>query len=398
MPRAEPPTGGIARGPTRAASPDADSSSLPQRMMTPRSLARHHRRSRAMASARARRLWKLVRSRLREVVGVMAADVREGTAAALGDGYESHLLQGSPRAGLPASVKMWGAALGGWQTRSAEKTLRALPQLQPISEAEIHALLEHTSISTYPRYTQVYRKGGRMSACHVLLQGELRIAGSRDEVASVPAAGGAAGGSVGEGGGGSARGRAGGRRVVTPVSIEAGGAWLEEALHTDTSTALTPCVLLTIRAADAKRDPRLVALSARLASSLGSAWLETTLTRYVTLFCDLPRRSLATLAPLFRPLVVEGGTVVIREGELAEEVYVLVQGEVSVFRSVVDGVRMPVELTRISDASEFVYFGELALHYRRPRSASVRAEGLCFLLKLNAADFPVFTSLVRRHD
>jgi hypothetical protein len=51
-------------------------------------------------------------------------------------------------------------------------------------------------------------------------------------------------------------------------------------------------------------------------------------------------------------------------------------------------------LTRISDQSEFTYFGELALYYRQPRSASVKAVEPAFLFVLEASNFDTFSHVV----
>jgi CRP-like cAMP-binding protein len=258
-----------------------------------------------------------------------------------------------------------GFAITNWKARSVEAALRASPLLCPISETELRALMAYSSLTTVPRYAQLFRKGLPVTSCFLVLRGTLRLAGQR-----------------------------GTSRVIEPGALCGGGGWLECALHPDTATALQPCVLLNMRAADARLDQRLQELAARLADSLGSPWKVDLLRHYVPFFTDLPQRSLTELAPLFRPLLVEGGQMLIREGQVGEAVYVLVQGEVRVFRQPANGPSMAMELTRINDQSEVTYFGELALYYRQPRSASVQAVDRCFLLELDAAHFETFAALV----
>ena len=109
-----------------------------------------------------------------------------------------------------------------------------------------------------------------------------------------------------DGGGGEPPGPAGAatastvtRRTLQAGAFCGGGAWLPRALHPDTATALTPCVLLSIRADAAKGDPRLRELCVRLATQLGDPWKVELLHHYVPFFSDLPLRSLRELAPLF---------------------------------------------------------------------------------------------------
>ena len=112
---------------------------------------------------------------------------------------------------------------------------------------------------------------------------------------------------------------------------------------------------------------------------------------YVPFFADLPAASLRELAPLFTTELYERGQRVMEQGDDGEHVYVLVQGEVSVTSRTASG---SLDLVRISDASEYTYFGELALYEKRPRSATVTAIERTLLLVLHEASFEIFTSLV----
>ena len=325
--------------------------------LTPRSLTIRPRRRRS----KARQRWALIRANLTRIV--REETLRSGDADLTGATYAS---------------RMWSSATQDWQYRAAESALRALPAFQEASDKELHALLDHVSVQTVQRYSEVWRRGQPLVQTCVLLQGAIRISGPRDGAGSLP--------SSREG---TPRSASGQRRVLKPGAIMGGGAWLECAVQVDSASALQPCVIAVIRSTEARRDTRLLVLASRLTTSLGNAWKEELLTHHVPIFSDLPLRTIRQLAPMLSPRLVSGGKLLAREGDAAEEVFVLVQGEVSVFREAKDDARrQPAELARITHEAGVTIFGELALLYRRPRAASVKAVEGCFLLVLAAADFP----------
>lgn len=320
------------------------------RILSPRSLQLLNRSPRK-SPRKVRARWALVRKNLWRIV----RDERERLGLA------------RPDSGGSGGGGAWSVAMSDWRTRTAEAALRNLESLRPYTEHQLKALMSHTSLTTLPRYAQLFKRGLPCNCCQLLVRGSLRLSESAE---------------------GSSR------RVLEAGALIGGGAWLPCALHADTATALTPCVLVTIRAAEARGDDRLTELCERLAVSMGDPWKVELLRWYVPLFTDLPPRSLGELGPLFTPRLVEPGGLIIEEGEIGEEVFVLVQGEVRVFKGGTRANPKPVELTRINDQAEVTYFGELALYHRRPRSASVQAVDRCFLLVLEAAHFETFESLV----
>ena len=66
-------------------------------------------------------------------------------------------------------------------------------------------------------------------------------------------------------------------------------------------------------------------LCARLVTALGDPWKVELLRHYVPFFSDLPLRSLRELAPLFGTLLAEPSHMLIREGQMGDCVFVLVQ-------------------------------------------------------------------------
>lgn len=81
------------------------------------------------------------------------------------------------------------------------------------------------------------------------------------------------------------------------------------------------------------------------------------------LFAHVPDEDLAEIAPFLSPVYLDPGETIIREGDLGDELYIVVSGEVKVTK---DGV----ELAR---RGERAVFGDLAALDPEPRSASVIA-------------------------
>ena len=328
----------------------------PRLGLSPRSLALHTPRS----VRNARKRWKLVRQHLWRIV----RDARDQRAEAAGVGV------GVGGAG----PSLWSIAMDKWEERSIENALRSFAPLRPLSTAELQYLTQYASLVTVARYTQIFKKGTPLTSCHLILQGSVRLVGNK------------------EGEDGLSQRGVTWRRVLESGAFCGGGAWLPGALHVDTATALKPCVLLSINAADAQLDPKLRDVCARLATALGDPWKVDLLHNYVPFFADLPPVSLEQLAPLFDTRFVPPGEMLIREGEPPDYVYVLVQGDVRIFRQGKSGA--PVELAHITDQSEFTYFGELALYDNKPRTASIQAVERCFLLVLEERNFETFSELV----
>ena len=83
------------------------------------------------------------------------------------------------------------------------------------------------------------------------------------------------------------------------------------------------------------------------------------------------------------------GTVVIKEGETGETMYMIIAGEVSVNKSQEGGTQ--IELDRILAGD---YFGEMALFEDVVRSATIRTEEETRLLVLHKQEF---TEIVREY-
>ncbi|MCA9688850.1 MAG: cyclic nucleotide-binding domain-containing protein [Nannocystaceae bacterium] len=99
--------------------------------------------------------------------------------------------------------------------------------------------------------------------------------------------------------------------------------------------------------------------------------------KHVALFQDLTMKQLVLALNRFRAVDYPAGAAIISEGEDSASLYVVVQGNVAVLRN-------GVQIARLGSGS---HFGEMALLNRRPRSATVKAEGDVRLLVQERAEF-----------
>jgi CRP/FNR family transcriptional regulator, cyclic AMP receptor protein len=97
----------------------------------------------------------------------------------------------------------------------------------------------------------------------------------------------------------------------------------------------------------------------------------------IPLFDRLDRRHLERLGMLTDEVDVPAGRVLIRQGELGDDLMVIVSGTVTVER---DGAK-------INTLKHGEFFGEIALIDRGPRTATVTADTPCRLLVISHRDF-----------
>ena len=101
------------------------------------------------------------------------------------------------------------------------------------------------------------------------------------------------------------------------------------------------------------------------------------------IFEDAPRASLELLAGRATTLDVAPGTVVIKQGEPALHLFVVISGHLDVEFAADPGVE-PVTVNTLTDGD---YFGEIGLLRHIPRTATVRAVTACKLLRIDGEDF-----------
>lgn len=103
--------------------------------------------------------------------------------------------------------------------------------------------------------------------------------------------------------------------------------------------------------------------------------------REVGLFGGLTDEALLHLASTLKILKRGAGELIFQEGDHAREFYVLLRGEVEVFKALKGGTE-----ARLATLSAGHWFGEMSVLDVQPRSASVRAVSTCRLLVVTARD------------
>jgi CRP-like cAMP-binding protein len=104
--------------------------------------------------------------------------------------------------------------------------------------------------------------------------------------------------------------------------------------------------------------------------------------RDIGLFGGLDDETLGVLARELPTAHVETGAVVVKEGDPAQEMFVVIGGELEVVKSSKDGESE----VRVALFGPGDWFGEMAIVDVQPRSASVRAVAPTMLLKIGAQE------------
>lgn len=100
------------------------------------------------------------------------------------------------------------------------------------------------------------------------------------------------------------------------------------------------------------------------------------LVAHVSFFSEVDAIAISDIVARLRSRTYPADATVIRQGELGESMYFIVTGSVEVRRG-----------SHIRTLSDGDFFGEMALLFRKPRSADVVTLTPCTLLVLNVADF-----------
>jgi CRP/FNR family transcriptional regulator, cyclic AMP receptor protein len=102
--------------------------------------------------------------------------------------------------------------------------------------------------------------------------------------------------------------------------------------------------------------------------------------REVRLFKDIAEPELAALGASLRERPLKRGQVLFREGEVGEEMFIVMRGSIVISKPVTG--RVEQVLARIGPGD---FFGEMSLFDRSPRSATVQGESDADLLVLDRA-------------
>jgi CRP/FNR family transcriptional regulator, cyclic AMP receptor protein len=101
------------------------------------------------------------------------------------------------------------------------------------------------------------------------------------------------------------------------------------------------------------------------------------LLKSLPIFSDTPENVLADLAPLMQDLELEEGSVIFKEGEFGDSMYIIYQGEIRIYKA----------NTTLAILKEKEVFGELSLLDAESRSASAVAHSDCYIFKIDQEPF-----------
>ena len=128
--------------------------------------------------------------------------------------------------------------------------------------------------------------------------------------------------------------------------------------------------------------PRLRALDARALADLSAIEPRIATLQTLDIFAGATRTALERLARSAVEEAVGAGTVLIQEGAVADDFFVLTDGTVDVSAVGAGGVERALGELAPPD-----YFGEIGLLERRPRTATVTTASPCTVLRINGDDF-----------
>lgn len=104
----------------------------------------------------------------------------------------------------------------------------------------------------------------------------------------------------------------------------------------------------------------------------------------VPLFRELDSLELGEIAEILLKEKFDAGTVIFQEGEPGDKFYIILKGEVEVFKKIGENREEVLALLKAGD-----YFGEMSLIDNAPRSASVRAKTELVALTIFKPDFEI---------
>lgn len=118
--------------------------------------------------------------------------------------------------------------------------------------------------------------------------------------------------------------------------------------------------------------------------------IDINLFKKISLFQDLKEKEVKQVLGLSVPRAYPAGSVIIREDEAGDSMFIMVKGEVEITKrlGLVLDEETPNERIIIRlKAEEGVCFGEMSLLENEPRSATVTALTECLLMEMGREDF-----------
>jgi hypothetical protein len=128
--------------------------------------------------------------------------------------------------------------------------------------------------------------------------------------------------------------------------------------------------------------PWISALDKRAVGELATIRPRVAVLQRLDIFAGATRTALERLAKSLVDETVAPGTVIIREGDEADDFFVLVDGQVEILAAGEAGAERSLGVLQPPD-----YFGEIGLLERRPRTATVKAVTQCTLYRISGAEF-----------
>jgi len=240
-------------------------------------------------------------------------------------------------------------------------TLRWFEGLSPSQLQTLHGRAGHKAV---PRYSAIIREGNIGSCFYLLLAGQIRITSEEFGISFVlPDV---------EGGPRAGRRYFGEAALVTSVRREA------------TVIAVEDCYLLSLTSADMQGLP--VNIKQVRVSVISKMLLK------VPFFKDLSKVVGEQVSAIMDIEYVEANRIIFPEGGKADKLYIIIEGQVAIFRRNDDGVEEQV--CSYSTHAMRPTFGELALWSSQPRKGTARSIEPTNLLVIKARDFPTFLSTV----
>jgi hypothetical protein len=128
--------------------------------------------------------------------------------------------------------------------------------------------------------------------------------------------------------------------------------------------------------------PWIRALDTRAVGELATIRPRVAVLQELDIFAGASRTALERLAKSLVEETVAPGTVIIREGDEADDFFVLIDGQAEVLSAGESGTERALGVLKAPD-----YFGEIGLLERRQRTATVKAVTQCTLYRISGADF-----------
>ncbi len=102
----------------------------------------------------------------------------------------------------------------------------------------------------------------------------------------------------------------------------------------------------------------------------------------VAIFKELTINELAAVASVTQQKSFPENSIVIKEGEPGDTLYLIIEGQVAVCKRQPDGSNLELDKINAGD-----YFGEMALFENIPRTATIRTLSACHILSVNKLEF-----------